>query len=190
MHAVLPDVEQALFGKKPEPYIRHPFAAKGGRQGWNEVGWGRGRGRGRSRNSRPEQQARGDSTSIPKFLLIAYQQIYDSNTSGGLISNSWFLCGSGEGRQQEDPLHACTNCAKADISVVQTIKGALKCSHRNRQSRSCLPEASTSTARISTSQTRSNATWFRSSASIPATTNGMHIKHASDLKEELDLNYL
>ena len=130
------------------------------------------------------------SSSKLRFPFIDYQQTCDSSTSGGLISNSWFLCSSGKGRQQEDPYMLCTNGVKADISVVQPTKGALKCSHRNRQSRSCLPEASTSTARISTSQTRSNATWFRSSASIPATTNGMHIKLASDLEEELDLIYI
>lgn len=40
-------VQEVLFGEKPQPFIRHPFAPKGTRQGWNEGGWGVGRGRGR-----------------------------------------------------------------------------------------------------------------------------------------------
>lgn len=48
----LATVSSALFDKKPEPFLRHPFAPKGGKQGWNEVGWGRNRGRGRNQRGR------------------------------------------------------------------------------------------------------------------------------------------
>lgn len=59
-----------LFSKKPDPYIRHPFASKDGRQGWNEVGWGRGRGRGRARKDRGPRRTDEVQGDVPDRLGI------------------------------------------------------------------------------------------------------------------------